>query len=111
MPPKSQTASRTSDAECFSPISDVHTPAVHIPPCAKCGKPSLGGTFVAAEPVHPAGSPIFTVEFFCAEDRTEPFLMMSDRLFPCWRILNLETQSRMKIMRLSREAQFERMQE
>lgn len=100
---------RQSDAECFSPISDVKTPQVRIPPCAQCHKPSLGGVCVGQEASHPAGAPIVTLEFFCRECRPDAnFAAMSDRLFPVWRILAMFTESKMTLQKLPRESQFAR---
>jgi hypothetical protein len=86
----------------------VRTPKVAVPPCAKCGAPSDGGVYVDQDPVAPAGCPILTVEFFCAEDRTGDFVLSSDRLFPLWQILRIDTPSKMKLQRLLRDKQIER---
>ncbi len=103
-------AQRVSDADCFSALADVHTPRVRVPPCAKCGGPSLGGVFVSQEPVSPAGAPKMTVEFYCKEDAPGDFVMMSDRLFPVWKILSVESASKMSIQKLPREMQIARVQ-
>jgi len=64
-----------------------------------------------SEPVSAAGEPIMTVEFYCADDRPPElgFVTMADRLYPAYRILFMFTQSKMKVMRLSRSAQEERL--
>lgn len=107
---ESTPAARTSDAECFTPISDVKTPLVRIPPCAKCGQPSMGGICLSVEPVSPHASPILWLEFYCDGDKPAPFVVHSQRLFPLWKILQLESASKMKVQRLPREEQFERVQ-
>lgn len=104
----SSSSSRVAGKDCFSPISDVHTPKVRVPPCAKCGKPSDGGVYVDEDPVHPAGCPILTVEFYCAEDRPGDFIIMADRLYPVWRIVQMFTESKIKVQRLLRDKQIER---
>lgn len=91
-------------------MSDVRTPKVHIPPCQGCGKPSMGACVDEMEPVSPAGEPIMSVTFWCTEDAPTSFTMMSDRLYPVYRILHLWSPSKMKVMRLSRMAQAERLQ-
>lgn len=91
-------------------MSDVRTPRVHIPPCAKCGKPSLGGVILEMEPVAPSGEPIMTVEFFCGDELPGSIAVMSDRLYPVYRILWQFTPSRLKVMRLDRAKQAERLQ-
>lgn len=93
----------------FSPIGNVHTPEVRIPPCKVCGKPSLGGVLVDMEPSSPVGQPTFTAEFFCGDHNTGTFATMSDRLFPAYRILVIEQPWRLKIQRLTRPQQEERM--
>lgn len=64
--------------------------------------------YVDQEPVHPAGSPIYTVEFFCKAEAPGEFIISSDRLFPVWRILRLYTPSKMTVQRLLRDKQIER---
>ena len=94
-------------------MSDVRTPRVHYPPCAKCGIPSLGAVMLEMEPVSPSGQPIMTVEFYCADHRPPElgFVVMADRLYPAYRILYMADKSRVKLMRLDREAQEKRLRE
>jgi hypothetical protein len=86
----------------------VHTPKKHVPPCASCGAPSDGGIFISQEDSHPAGCPIYTVEFYCKEHAPAEFIVGADRLYPVWRILRLYTPSKITIQRLLRERQIER---
>jgi hypothetical protein len=86
----------------------VKTPRKHVPPCAECGEPSYGGIFLDQADEHPAGCPIYTVEFFCEEHAPSEFILISERLFPLWRILRLYTPSKMTVQRLLRDKQIER---
>lgn len=92
-------------------MSDIRTPAIYVPPCATCEKPSIGGVIREMEGAAAAGSPIMTVEFFCHDCTPGPFGVMSSRLFPAYRIIHAYNASRLKIIRLSRAAQAERLQE
>lgn len=91
-------------------MSDVRTPLVHVPVCARCTKLSLGGEILEMEPVSASGEPIMTVEFYCEDhiDRGR-IAVMSSRLYPAYRILYVFTPSKMKLMRLDRAKQAERL--
>lgn len=92
-------------------MANVRTPKVHIPPCEKCDQPSMGAWCEEMEPVSAAGEPIMTVRFVCSDHSpgVSTIVLMSDRLYPAYRILYMFTESRMKVMRLSRAAQAERL--
>ena len=96
---------RIAGPECFSPLANVNTPKLRIPPCKKCGHDSIGGVMVAMEPVSPVGQPTFTAEFYCHDHAPGSFALMSDRLFPAYRIIAVESPSRMKVQRLDRAQQ------
>ena len=95
----------------YSPIGNVATPTIRIPPCKVCGKPSLGGVMDEMEPSSPVGQPTFTAIFYCADHNPGTFATMSDRLFPAYRILSIEEPWRLKIQRLTRPQQEARMRE
>lgn len=99
---------RTTDASHFSPLANVKTPAIRIPPCKTCGKPSVGGVCVELGAVAPVGQPILVAEFFCSEHNPGTFVCMSDRLFPVYRILETQEPWRLKIQRLDRDQQEKR---
>jgi hypothetical protein len=99
---------RKTDASHFSPLANVQTPKTRIPPCKTCGKESLGGCVVEMGKSAPVGMPIMTAEFYCGEHAPSTFGMMSYRLFPAWRILSVEEPWRLKLQRLDRERQEER---
>lgn len=94
-----------TDASYFSPTANVKTPQLRIPPCDVCGKPSLGGVMDKMEPVAPVGHPTFDAIFYCADHNPGTFALMSDRLFPVYRIMSMESPSRMKVQRLDRAQQ------
>jgi hypothetical protein len=100
---------RTTDASYFSPMSDVHTPRSALPPCRRCGNPSLGGVMVDMDNSAPVGRPIFTVEFWCGEHTPGTFALMSDRLYPVYRILEMQEPWRMRVQRLDRQQQEQRL--
>lgn len=102
---------RDGSSPYFSPIGNVHTPSIRIPPCKVCGNPSLGGVIVEMEPSSPVGQPTFTADFFCGDHVDGSFATMSDRLFPVYRILSIIEPWRLKIQRLPREQQEARMRE
>jgi hypothetical protein len=102
---------RVTDSSHWSPLANVHTPAVRIPPCKTCGQPSLGGVCVELASSHPVGQPVSTCEFYCAEHNPGTFYVMSDRLFPVYRILEQESPSILKIQRLDRETQERRLKQ
>jgi hypothetical protein len=99
------TSTKIFGPEYFSPIGDVHTPLVAIPPCKVCGEPSLGGVMVSMEPTAPVGRPIFTAEFFCADHNPGTFALMADRLYPGYRVILMEEPWRLKVQRLDRSQQ------
>ena len=99
------TFTRTADDSYFSPIANVHTPELRIPPCKVCGTPSLGGVLEQLEPSYPVGNTTFWATFFCCDHNPGTFALMSDRLFPAYRILEIDTPSRMKVQRLDRMQQ------
>ncbi len=96
---------RIAGKECFSSLANVNTPNMRIPPCKACGRDSIGGVMVHMEPVSPVGCPTFTVDFYCHDHATGTFACMSNRLFPVYRIISVESPSRMKIQRLDRAQQ------
>ena len=98
-------STRTAGPEYFSPMSDVKTPAMAIPPCHHCGKPSLGGCMETMEESSPVGRPIFTAVFYCGDHNPSTFALMSNRLYPVYRVLEMKTPSRLKVQRLDRGQQ------
>jgi hypothetical protein len=96
---------RKAGPECFSPLANVNTPQMRIPPCKACGRPSIGGVMAEMEPVAPVGHPTFTAEFYCHDHNPGTFACMSERLFPVYRVISVESPSRMKIQRLDRAQQ------
>lgn len=100
---------RVTDASHFSPLANVHTPATRIPPCKVCQKPSVGGVCVDMAPVAPVGMPVFTAEFYCAEHNPGTYALMSNRLFPVYRILEIQEPWRLKVQKLDRPSQERRL--
>lgn len=82
---------RKTGAEHFSPLASVQTRPGSIPPCKKCGQPSLGAQVNEMLPGARSGSPVMQVTFFCHDCHDGPFTVMSCALDPHYDVTPLSS--------------------
>lgn len=97
---------RRTDASHFSPLADKHSRPHEIPPCARCGAPSLGGRVLEAGAV----GTVWDLEFDCGEHGERIFPVMSIALWPYYRVVAELGPGRLRVVRLDRDEAIKRVQ-
>jgi hypothetical protein len=104
MPPSavSSPSVKSSDDSCFSPLTNLRTPAHQIPPCVACGKPSVGGHALEID------GPIMDLEFSCGCDGDNSYTVMSRALYPCYAFVGELSPGVYRVRRLERSEMLKR---